>query len=141
EDPFRDFLPGPGLISEWVPPGGPFVRLDGGFGRGRRVAGDYDSLIAKLIVWGEDRDQARRRMLRALDEFEVEGIPTTIPFHQWVLGTEEFRRATAHTRWVEAALADSPLKAPEDGRRSPAGGPPRKPVRLLVEVDGHRVPV
>src|SRR5436190_9272938 len=85
EDPYREFLPGPGLITSFRPPGGPFVRLDTGFGEGRRVPGDYDSLFAKLIVWGEDREGARRRMLRALDEFGVEGVPTTIPFHRWVL--------------------------------------------------------
>jgi len=142
EDPYRDFLPGPGLISGFRPPGGPFVRLDTGFTEGRRISGDYDSLFAKLIVWGEDREQARRRMLRALDEFEVEGIPTTIPFHQWVLQTEEFRNATAHTRWVEQALEAGEFKRPEElagGFGSSLG--PTRPLHLVVEVDGHRVPV
>jgi len=92
EDPYRDFLPGPGLITSYRPPGGPFVRLDSGVAEGRRVVGDYDSLVAKLVVWGEDRENTRRRMLRALDEFVVEGIPTTMPFHRWVLDTEEFRK-------------------------------------------------
>jgi len=147
EDPYRAFLPGPGLITRFRPPGGPFVRLDSGVEEGRRVAGDYDSLFAKLIVWGENREAARARMLRALGEFEVEGIPTTIPFHRWVLETEEFRDATAHTKWVESALEADPLEPPEGAavgaRTSSAGataGAP-KPVRLTVEVDGHRVPV
>ena len=143
EDPYRDFLPGPGLITRFRPPAGPFVRVDAGFDEGRRVPGDYDSLFAKLIVWGEDRDLARRRMLRALDEFEIEGISTTIPFHRWVLDTPEFREATAHTRWVEQALADHPLQAP-DGAAAASGGTapaPAKPLRMVVEVDGHRVPV
>jgi acetyl-CoA/propionyl-CoA carboxylase biotin carboxyl carrier protein len=118
------------------------VRLDSGVTEGRPVVGDYDSLFAKLVVWGEDREIARRRMLRALDEFEVEGIPTTIPFHQWVLETPEFRDATADTRWVERALEEGALKAPEgDEAESPAHSKARPPLRLSVEVEGHRVPV
>ena len=142
EDPYRDFLPGPGMISTYRPPGGPFVRLDSGVAEGRRVVGDYDSLMAKLIAWGENRENARRRMLRALDEFVVEGIPTTMPFHRWVLDTEEFRTGEIHTKWVEEALAAGGLKRPDDAVPAP-GGMPRSagPIRLLVEVDGHRVPV
>ncbi len=149
EDPLRDFLPGPGLITRFEPPGGPFVRLDSGFGEGRRVVGDYDSLFAKLIVWGEDREAARRRMLRALNEFRVDGIPTTMPFHRWVADTEDFRKATVHTKWVEEALAAGGLAAMErtavvpagDGGRQGGAGPAVRPVHLQVEVDGRRVPV
>ncbi len=142
EDPYRDFLPGPGLITSYRPPGGPFVRLDSGVAEGRRVVGDYDSLVAKLVVWGEDRENTRRRMLRALDEFVVEGIPTTMPFHRWVLDTEEFRTGIVHTKWVEEALAAGGLKSPEENAVVPGAGPaPAGPVRLLVEVDGRRVPV
>ena len=153
EDPYRDFLPGPGLITNYRPPQGPFVRVDAGVEAGRAVAGDYDSLFAKLIVWGEDREQARRRVLRALDEFYVEGIPTTIPFHQWIADTEEFRLAKIHTRWVEEALATSPLEPPTEtmARRPPATATPpaaqsgtaasRGPARIVVELDGRRVPV
>jgi acetyl-CoA/propionyl-CoA carboxylase biotin carboxyl carrier protein len=142
EDPYRDFLPGPGLVTAYRPPGGPFVRLDSGVAEGRRVVGDYDSLVAKLVAWGEDRENARRRMLRALDEFVIEGIPTTMPFHRWVLDTEEFRIGAAHTRWVEEALAGGALK-PRDENGPPAGGGPPQagPVRMLVEVDGRRIPV
>ena len=144
EDPYRDFLPGPGTISSFQAPGGPFVRIDSGFGEGRRVPGDYDSLFAKLIVWGEDREGSRLRMLRALDELHVEGIPTTVPFHWWVLQTPEFIGATAHTRWVEQALEAAPLRAEEErpevaGRPGDGQGP--RPARLVVEIDGHRVPV
>ncbi|HEX8098753.1 MAG TPA: biotin/lipoyl-containing protein, partial [Actinomycetota bacterium] len=155
EDPYRDFLPGPGLFEAFSPPLGPFVRFDGGVEAGRRVAGEYDSLIGKLIVWGEDREQARRRILRALDEFYVEGVPTTIPFHQWILDTEEFRLGKIHTRWVEEALASAPLQKDESTeRRRPApvptadsttraatGTASRPPATLLVEVNGRRVPV
>jgi acetyl-CoA/propionyl-CoA carboxylase biotin carboxyl carrier protein len=149
EDPYRDFLPGPGVITSYSPPAGPFVRVDSGVAEGKRVVGDYDSLFAKLVVWGEDREQARRRMLRALDEFRIDGIPTTIPFHQWILECKEFRDSTAHTRWVEAALADGGLPVPtgkaalgadpDDG--SVARVQSTRPVQLMVEVDGHRVPV
>jgi acetyl-CoA/propionyl-CoA/long-chain acyl-CoA carboxylase, biotin carboxylase, biotin carboxyl carrier protein len=142
EDPHRDFLPGPGLVTAYRPPGGPFVRLDSGVAEGRRVVGDYDSLVAKLIAWGEDRENARRRMLRALDEFVIEGIPTTMPFHRWVLDTEEFRSGGIHTKWVEEALAAGGLKLPEESVPLPAGGPPPSgPVRLQVEVGGRLVPV
>ncbi|MFN2590712.1 MAG: acetyl/propionyl/methylcrotonyl-CoA carboxylase subunit alpha, partial [Actinomycetota bacterium] len=142
EDPFRDFLPGPGLVTALRPPSGPFVRLDSGVTEGRAVVGDYDSLFAKLIVWGEDREIARRRMLRALDEFEVEGIPTTIPFHQWVLQTPEFRDATADTRWVERALEAGAFVSPDGaGPRPVAPARSQPPLRLTVEVEGHRVPV
>ena len=145
EDPSRDFLPGPGLITRFEPPGGPFVRLDSGFAEGRRVVGDYDSLFAKLIAWGEDREAARRRMLRALDEFHVDGIPTTIPFHRWVLETPDFRDGSVHTKWVEEALASGGRAAMEraagDGRSGRASVSPSRPIKLLVEVDGHRVPV
>jgi acetyl-CoA/propionyl-CoA carboxylase, biotin carboxylase, biotin carboxyl carrier protein len=145
EDPYRDFLPGPGLITRYEPPGGAFVRLDSGVGPGRRMAGDYDSLMAKLIVWGEDRDLARRRMLRALDEFRVEGIPTTMPFHRWVLDTPDFRSGEVHTKWVEDTLARQALpKVDAAPAPSPVGTPSHphaRPVRMMVEVDGHRVPV
>ncbi|HEX9234659.1 MAG TPA: biotin carboxylase N-terminal domain-containing protein, partial [Actinomycetota bacterium] len=142
EDPFREFLPGPGLITSLRPPGGPFVRLDSGVTEGRRVPGDYDSLVAKLVVWGEDREVARRRMIRALDEFLVEGIPTTIPFHRWVLETPEFREATADTRWVERALDDGAMERPA-AQEVPTMAQARSepPLRLTVEVEGHRVPV
>jgi acetyl-CoA/propionyl-CoA carboxylase biotin carboxyl carrier protein len=142
EDPYQDFLPGPGLVTRFRPPGGPFTRLDAGVSEGRRVVGDYDSLFAKLIVWGDDRELARRKMLRALDEFEVEGIPTTIPFHRWLLETEDFKAGRIHTKLVEERLAEGAFVAPEltsgDGS-SP--GKPLPPLRLVVEVDGHRVPV
>ena len=103
EDPGRNFLPGPGRITRYDEPGGPFVRVDSGFGAGREIPGDYDSLFAKLVVSGADREQARRRMLRALGEFVVEGVPTTIPVHRWVLETDAFREADPHDHLARAA--------------------------------------
>jgi acetyl-CoA/propionyl-CoA carboxylase biotin carboxyl carrier protein len=142
EDPYRDFLPGPGRVARYRPPGGPFVRIDAGIAEGHRVLGDYDSLFGKIIVWAEDRESARRRMLRALDELEIEGIPTTVPFHRWVLQTEEFRTGAIHTRWVEQALAEHPLTPPHtEPAVHPSPGAVVQPLRVTVEVDGHRIPV
>jgi acetyl-CoA/propionyl-CoA carboxylase biotin carboxyl carrier protein len=141
EDPGRNFLPGPGRITRFDVPGGPFVRLDSGVAEGRDIPGDYDSMFAKLVVRGEDREGARRRMLRALDEFHVEGVPTTIPVHRWVLESKEFRTGTHTTTWLERALADAELPAQVD--LPPPATAPREgmPADILVEVDGHRVPV
>ena len=140
EDPGRNFLPGPGRITRYDEPSGPFVRVDSGFGAGREIPGDYDSLFAKLVVSGVDREQARRRMLRALGEFVVEGVPTTIPVHRWVLETDAFREATHTTTWLERALPEAHLPAQTDYASGAAskGGRPRD---ILVEVDGRRVPV
>jgi acetyl-CoA/propionyl-CoA carboxylase biotin carboxyl carrier protein len=140
ENPYRDFLPGPGLVTALRPPGGPFVRLDAGVAEGKSVVGNYDSMFGKLIAWGPDRDAARRRMLRALDEMVVEGIPTTIPFHRWVLDEPEFVEATATTNWVEEALGEGRFDT--SGEMAAAtSAPATKPVRLVVEVGGRRVPV
>jgi acetyl-CoA/propionyl-CoA/long-chain acyl-CoA carboxylase, biotin carboxylase, biotin carboxyl carrier protein len=140
EDPGRNFLPGPGRITRYVEPGGPFVRVDSGVTEGREIPGDYDSMFAKLIVAGADREQARRRMLRALGEYVVEGVPTTIPVHEWILETEAFRDSTHTTTWLERALADAHLPAQGDLSQ---GGAPRatRPEDILVEVDGRRIPV
>ncbi|HEY7763010.1 MAG TPA: biotin carboxylase N-terminal domain-containing protein [Actinomycetota bacterium] len=141
EDPGRNFMPGPGRISRCVEPAGPFVRVDAGFGQGREVPGDYDSMIAKLVVSGSDREQARRRMLRALDEYTVEGVPTTIPAHRWILESKEFRTGRHSTTWAERALADAHL--PAQGELGPSGSSVRegRPADILVEVDGRRVGV
>jgi acetyl-CoA/propionyl-CoA carboxylase, biotin carboxylase, biotin carboxyl carrier protein len=141
EDPGRNFLPGPGRITRYEEPGGPFVRVDSGVGRGREIPGDYDSMFAKLVVSGEDREAARRRMLRALDEFVVEGVPTTIPVHRWVLGSKQFRDSTHNTTWLERALADAQMPAQTDLGPGGGAGPQARPSDILVEVDGHRVPV
>jgi acetyl-CoA/propionyl-CoA carboxylase biotin carboxyl carrier protein len=140
EDPGRNFLPGPGRITRYEEPGGPFVRVDSGVAQGKEVPGDYDSMFAKLIVAGADREQARRRMLRALDEFVVEGVPTTIPVHRWILETEEFATSTHTTTWLEKALSRAKLPAQGDLTQ---GAPTRAPRArdILVEVDGRRVPV
>jgi acetyl-CoA/propionyl-CoA/long-chain acyl-CoA carboxylase, biotin carboxylase, biotin carboxyl carrier protein len=143
EDPYRDFLPGPGWVSGYREPGGPFVRTDAGVTQGRSIPGEYDSLIAKLVVWGEDRERARRRMLRALSEYRIEGVPSTIPFHRWVLDTEDFREGRHHTRFVEMALEKAELSVFEEGRTGPGAGASQDvaPSTIVVEVGGRRVSV
>jgi acetyl-CoA/propionyl-CoA carboxylase biotin carboxyl carrier protein len=139
EDPGRNFLPGPGRVTRYREPAGPFVRVDSAIEAGREISGDYDSMFAKLVVGARDRETARTRMLRALGEFVVEGVPTTIPVHRWVLESKDFRAATHTTTWLERALADASLPVhPDLG----AGGPaPNRPADILVEVDGRRIPV
>jgi acetyl-CoA/propionyl-CoA carboxylase biotin carboxyl carrier protein len=148
EDPARDFIPAPGLVTRFRPPSGPFVRVDAGITEGRAIPGDYDSLFCKLLTWGEDREAARRRMLRALGEFEVAGVPTTIPFYRWVLGTLTFIEASHTTKWVERVLADGHFPPEDFGGEETTGPPPgtgahpsSAPSRLVVEVHGRRIPV
>ena len=141
EDPGRNFLPGPGRITRYEEPGGPFVRVDSGVTVGRDVPGDYDSMFAKLIVSGENRERARLRMLGALSEFKVEGVPTTIPIHEWILGSKEFRTSAHTTNWLERALTDVDFPAQADKQQPTGGQSPARPADILVEVDGQRVPV
>jgi len=104
EDPWRGFVPSPGRIEQWLPPGGPGVRVDSAVFPGYVVPPYYDSLLAKLIVWGADREEAVARMQRALDEFTVAGVATTIPFHQRVLANAFFRRGEVYTNFVQRRI-------------------------------------
>ena len=92
EDPARGFLPTPGRITLFEPPSGPGVRLDSGVVTGSVIPGQYDSLIAKLIVTGKTREEAMRRARRALAEFRIEGLATVLPFHKAVLEHPDFTR-------------------------------------------------
>jgi acetyl-CoA/propionyl-CoA carboxylase biotin carboxyl carrier protein len=143
EDPARNFLPGPGRVTGYREPSGPFVRVDSFVQAGREIPADYDSMFAKLIVAAESRPRLIKRMLRALDEFRVEGVPTTIPLHRWILQTRAFVKSTHTTAWLEKALRDAELEVPTDGAGKQPGGDAKQPVpaELLVEVDGRRVPV
>jgi acetyl-CoA/propionyl-CoA carboxylase biotin carboxyl carrier protein len=98
-------------------------------------------MFAKLIVGAETRERAIGRMLRGLDEFRVEGVPTTIPLHRWILQSRAFRKSTHTTTWLEKALRDAELEVPEDGAQPPGESKPPVPAELLVEVDGRRVEV
>ena len=100
EDPSSDFAPGPGRIRHWVMPEGPGVRVDTGVGDGDRVPPDYDNLVAKIMVHAGDRPAAIARLRRALDETEVAGIQTTLPFHRFVARHPGFAAAELSTDWV-----------------------------------------
>jgi len=101
ENPDRNFMPSPGKITNYLPPGGLGVRIDSGAYPGYTISPYYDSMIAKLIVWGKDREDAIKRMRRALSEFVVEGIDTTIPFHQRVFQHEAFVSGEFNTKFLE----------------------------------------
>jgi acetyl-CoA carboxylase biotin carboxylase subunit len=100
EDPDNDFNPSPGKITQLMLPGGPGVRIDSGVYPGYTIPPFYDSMVAKLITWGTDRREAIERMKRALDEFYIEGIKTTIPFHKKVMKNKEFLRGQYTTDFV-----------------------------------------
>jgi len=138
EDPGRGFLPTPGTITRWRPPAGPGVRLDAGVEQGSVVGGAFDSLLAKLIVSGADRRQALERSRRALDEFEVEGLATVLPFHRLVVREPAFAEEFAvHTGWIEAELGDR--LRPQPAAATPEEAAERE--RVVVEVGGRRLEV
>ena len=109
EDPSRDFLPAPGQITVFTPPGGPGIRVDTHAYAGYTVPPQYDSLLAKVIAWGRDREEAIARMHRALREFEIGGVKTTIPFHLQVLDNAFFRRGEVYINFVQRRIEGLPL--------------------------------
>ncbi|TWF58899.1 acetyl/propionyl/methylcrotonyl-CoA carboxylase subunit alpha [Neorhizobium alkalisoli] len=137
EDAGRGFLPSAGEISEFSAPSGPGVRLDSGIVSGSAIPPMFDSLAAKLIVWGATREQAIARSRRALSEFKIEGVPSVLPFHRAVIDhtdfTGDFR---VHTRWIETDFAET-LEAAS--RPAPAMGTGL--LRGHVEIDGKRVEI
>ncbi len=104
EDPKYNFRPSPGRISAYLPPGGPGVRVDSHVYTDYEIPPYYDSLIGKLIVWGPDRDTAIIRMRRALREFAITGLPTTIGFHQRILENPDFLRGDVYTNFIETMM-------------------------------------
>jgi len=138
EDPGRGFLPSPGTVTRFVTPTGPGIRIDSGVREGGTVPAQFDSLLAKLIVTGADRQQALRRARRALTAFEIEGLPTVLPFHRAVVETSAFsgiERLGVHTGWIEGDFAETihidpafhPV-APESERRT-----------ISIDLDGKRM--
>jgi acetyl-CoA carboxylase biotin carboxylase subunit len=104
EDPRQNFRPAPGKITGWLPPGGPGVRVDSHVYTGYEIPPFYDSLIGKLIVWAPTREMALRRLKRALSEWAVTGIPTTIDFHLALLDRPEFQKGEVYTKFVEEKM-------------------------------------
>ncbi|HEY3961237.1 MAG TPA: acetyl-CoA carboxylase biotin carboxylase subunit [Gaiellaceae bacterium] len=148
EDPSRGFLPSPGRITSYREPAGPGVRVDSGVASGSEISGAYDPMIAKLIVWDVDRDAARRRMLRALSEFEIGGVASLLGFHQALLSHPCFAAGeTCHGIVESEELARqaegfshqaTSLAGQADGSLSAQTTVPRTAV---AEVDGQRVAV
>jgi acetyl-CoA/propionyl-CoA/long-chain acyl-CoA carboxylase, biotin carboxylase, biotin carboxyl carrier protein len=141
EDPSSGFLPSPGRITSYREPGGPGVRVDSGVAEGSEVPALYDPLIAKLIVHGVDREHARRRMLRALEEFEVGGIPTLLGFHRALLEHPCFVGGTTCHGIVESEeLAKRAQELSHRTTTVPAAtdGAPRRSRHLTLELDGRR---
>ena len=106
EDPYRDFMPNPGRVLEFMPPGGAGIRMDSHLYSGYVIPPFYDSLLGKVICWGKDRNEAISRTLRALDELVVAGITTTVDFHKAIIGSEDFRNGKVHTRYVQDVFMD-----------------------------------
>jgi acetyl-CoA/propionyl-CoA carboxylase biotin carboxyl carrier protein len=146
EDPGAGFMPAPGRIHRLVFPSGPGVRVDAGVRQGDTVSGNFDSMIAKVIVTGATREQAIERARRALSEIVVEGIPTVVPFHRAVLEAPEFVAADGQLRvfttWIETEFAETVAglgKAPAPGGDVPADDVATE--RVVVEVGGKRLEV
>ena len=143
EDPSGGrFSPSPGTITKFTAPSGPGVRLDAGYEAGDTVSQFYDNLVAKLVVWAPDRESARRRMLRALDETEITGIATTIPADVAILSHPDFAAGTHSTKWVEEVLDLSELTvAPPDAAPPADDALPIVQRDVTAEVDGRRFSV
>lgn len=143
EDAGRGFLPAPGPVNRFDPPTGPGVRLDSGVETGSVIGGQFDSMLAKLIVTGADRAQAIERARRALDEFHVEGLATVIPFHRAVLRDPAFvgdeNGFTVHTRWIETEWDNTVEPFTGGGAVDEEEAQPRQTV--IVEVGGRRLEV
>ncbi|MFV2001080.1 MAG: biotin/lipoyl-containing protein, partial [Acidimicrobiia bacterium] len=139
EDPSRDFMPNPGTLVTYVEPGGPGVRVDSGVVAGSTISQYYDNMIAKLIVTGPDRDSVIRRARRALREYDIGGVDTTIPAHLQILDDERFLAGEVTTRLVEDSMDFSQLDRstaptlPENEEMSERA--------MTVEVGGRRFTV
>ena len=145
EDAGRGFFPAPGPVHVFKPPGGPGVRVDSGVQAGDVVSGAFDSLLAKLIVTGATREDALERSRRALDEFEVAGLPTVLPFHRAVVRDPAFAPANGapfhvYTRWIETGFVNGiePWTGSLDDPATATANPRQS---VVVEIGGKRVEI
>ena len=144
EDAGRSFMPAPGTIEKLTVPTGPGVRWDSGFVAGDVIGGNFDSMLAKLIVTGADREQALQRARRALAELTIEGMPTVIPFHRVVLDDPAFAPAEGgefkvHTRWIETEFNNTiPMYSGAPGN---VNSDEDERTTVVVEVNGKRLEV
>ena len=143
EDAAAGFMPAPGTIVKYSEPAGPGVRVDSGVVEGSVIGGQFDSMLAKLIVWGSDRETALRRSARALDEYQVEGLPTVLPFDRAIVADPAFTAENGsfdvYTKWIEEAW-DNQLTPHDDSTDAEAGAPEASQVHT-VEIDGRRIEV
>ena len=139
EDPGNEFRPSPGTVTEYREPAGPWVRVDSWIASGTTVSQYYDNLIAKLVVWGRTRPEAIARARRALDEYRIAGVATTIPAHRAVLSHPAFAAGEAHTRFVEDELNLDP--EPFDRGDALPSEQARARRAMTVEVGGRRFDV
>ena len=144
EDAGSNFMPAPGAITKYVEPSGPGVRMDSGVREGSVVGGQFDSMLAKLIVFGETREEALQRSRRALSEYVIEGMPTVVPFHRHIVENPAFVGDDTHfdvyTKWIEEAW-DNPIPPyvdPADAEEAEEATPNQK---VVVEIDGRRVEI
>jgi len=143
EDPGQNFMPAPGSVHVFRAPGGPGVRVDSGVESGDSISGNFDSMIAKLIVTGKDRTQALERSRRALAELQVLGLPTVIPFHRKIVNDPAFvasdGRFGVYTRWIETEWVND--LQPWSGTLDPIDVISNSRKSVVVEVDGKRIEV
>jgi acetyl-CoA/propionyl-CoA carboxylase, biotin carboxylase, biotin carboxyl carrier protein len=142
EDASKKFAPAPGRIAAYREPAGPGVRVDSGVSAGSEVTPMYDPMVAKLIVWDVDRERATQRMVRALGEYEIEGLKTLLPFHTALLQTEQWARGETcrdlleDRDWLKALAFDKPAEAPDDAEEDD-----NLEQTYTVEVSGRRFDV
>nr|WP_199334365.1 acetyl/propionyl/methylcrotonyl-CoA carboxylase subunit alpha [Corynebacterium diphtheriae] len=144
EDAGSNFMPAPGKVTKYIEPSGPGVRMDSGIVEGSVIGGQFDSMLAKLIVFGETRDEALQRASRALNEYVVEGMPTVLPFHRHIVENPAFigdgEKFEVYTKWIEEEW-DNPIQPyvdPTDVDDEEAALPSQK---VVVEIDGRRVEI
>lgn len=144
EDAGSNFMPAPGKVTKYIEPSGPGVRMDSGIVEGSVIGGQFDSMLAKLIVFGETRDEALQRASRALNEYIVEGMPTVLPFHRHIVENPAFigdgEKFEVYTKWIEEEW-DNPIEPyvdPTDVDDEEAALPSQK---VVVEIDGRRVEI
>ncbi|CAB0499004.1 acetyl/propionyl/methylcrotonyl-CoA carboxylase subunit alpha [Corynebacterium diphtheriae] len=144
EDAGSNFMPAPGKVTKYIEPSGPGVRMDSGIVEGSVIGGQFDSMLAKLIVFGETRDEALQRASRALNEYVVEGLPTVLSFHRHIVENLAFigdgEKFEVYTKWIEEEW-DNPIEPyvdPTDVDDEEAVLPSQK---VVVEIDGRRVEI
>lgn len=144
EDAGSNFMPAPGKVTKYIEPSGPGVRMDSGIVEGSVIGGQFDSMLAKLIVFGETRDEALQRASRALNAYVVEGMPTVLPFHRHIVENPAFigdgEKFEVYTKWIEEEW-DNPIQPyvdPTDVDDEEAALPSQK---VVVEIDGRRVEI